>query len=154
MLTSNGPKVLEYNVRLGDPETQVILPLLAEDAYELFLSAATGKLQSARAELKPATAVTVVLASEGYPKKPRIGDVISGLEFVDDDNLIVFHAGTKNAGGQVLTNGGRVLAVSALDVDLEKAVERAYRGVEKISWPGMHFRRDIAHRALSAAKDS
>jgi phosphoribosylamine--glycine ligase len=154
MLTADGPKVLEYNVRLGDPETQVILPLLDVDAYELFLSAATGSLKPGIIPLKTMTAVTVVLASEGYPASPRIGDAIQGLDDLDDENVIVFQAATERKEGQLLTSGGRVLAVSALDETLEASVAGAYRAVEKISWPGMHFRRDIAHRALRRKEEA
>lgn len=154
MLTADGPKVLEYNVRLGDPETQVILPLLDEDAYDLFLAAGTGTLKPGPVSLKSGSAVTIVLASENYPGKPRVGDAIEGLETIQDSQTIVFHAGTKGEGEHVLTSGGRVLAISALDESLEKALERAYQSVAKICWPGMQFRRDIGHRALSARSES
>jgi phosphoribosylamine---glycine ligase len=154
MLTADGPKVLEYNVRLGDPETQVILPLLAEDAYELFLAAATGQLKPGPVQLKPGAAVTVVLAAHGYPAKPRLGDEIQGLKSIDDPETMIFHAGTRADGDKILTSGGRVLAVSAIDENLQKAVTRAYDEVAKISWSGMQFRRDIAHRALSGSAES
>lgn len=149
MLTSDGPKVLEYNVRFGDPETQAILPRLREDAFELFLSVAEGRLVERPVEFSPQAAVTVVLAAEGYPASARKGDPIEGLDQADAmDGVTVFHAGTRRDGDRILTAGGRVLGVTALGDDLAAAVELAYQAVEKIRWPGMHYRKDIAHRAL------
>lgn len=148
MLTADGPKVLEYNVRFGDPETQVILPLLDEDPYELFLAVATGGLSTRPARLRAQSALTVVLASEGYPKSPRLGDVIEGVDAARD-GVIVFHAGTKRGDdGAVLTAGGRVLTVTGLGDNLPSAAARAYEAVQTIRWPGMHYRRDIGRRAL------
>ena len=156
MLTSDGPKVLEYNVRLGDPETQVILPLMDEDAYDLFLSAASGELEPGFVRLKPEYAATVVVAAEGYPKTPRIGDAIEGCEEVDNEKTTLFHAGTKpgEQPGEIMTAGGRVLAITGLGPDLQQALDRAYEGVNKICWPGLQFRRDIGHRALSSSSKS
>lgn len=149
MLTTDGPKVLEYNVRFGDPETQVILPLLDEDAYRLLRSVADGTLESRPAALRPGAAVTVVIAAEGYPGRPRTGDAISGLEdLADVDDVIVFHAGTTLVQGAPTTSGGRVLAVTGMGADLSGAAKRAYEAVQAISWPGAHHRRDIGWRAL------
>jgi len=156
MLTSSGPKVLEYNVRLGDPETQVILPLMDEDAYDVFLAAAKGELGATPIRLKPGFAATVVIAAEGYPKTPRLGDVIEGCPKVANETTILFHAGTtlgKNT-GEIMTSGGRVLAVTGMGQNLEDALAFAYQGVSKIFWPGLQFRRDIGHRALSSTSKS
>jgi phosphoribosylamine--glycine ligase len=145
MLTSDGPKVLEYNVRFGDPECQVVVPRLVTDLGELCCNAATG------APLPPVrfrddACVAVVLASEGYPASPRTGDVISGVDdAVALPDVAVFHAGTKRtADGDLVTAGGRVLDVTALGSTIAVARQRAYHAVEKISWPGAQYRRDIA----------
>jgi len=148
MLTEDGPKVLEYNVRFGDPEAQVILPLLGEDAYLLLRSVAEGTVQSRAAKRQAGAALTVVLASEGYPVSPRKGDAIEGLVAVDDEDVIVFQAGTKvGEGGALVTAGGRVLAVTGLGDDLAAAAAKAYDSVSKIGWAGEHHRRDIGWRA-------
>jgi phosphoribosylamine--glycine ligase len=144
MLTPAGPKVLEYNVRFGDPECEVVLPRLATDLGELCLAAATGRpLPEIR--FHDDACVTVVLASEGYPAAPRTGDVIDGL---DDAAAVagamVFHAGTRRRGGDLVTAGGRVLAVSALGRSVAEARTRAYDAAGRISWRGMQCRRDIA----------
>ncbi|MEE2904181.1 MAG: phosphoribosylamine--glycine ligase [Myxococcota bacterium] len=156
MLTSNGPRVLEYNVRLGDPETQVILPLMDEDAYEIFLAAAKGELGSTPIRLKPEYAATVVVAAEGYPKAPRVGDMIEGCPEVDNETTILFHAGTAPGenSGEIITSGGRVLAVTGIGQSLVDALAFAYQGVQKICWPGLQFRRDIGHRALRSTSKS
>jgi phosphoribosylamine---glycine ligase len=150
MLTESGPKVLEYNVRLGDPETQVLLPILDEDAYELFWSMATGRLQPRPLRLTGRTATTVVLAAEGYPGRPRGGDQIHGLEEASAmSDVRVYHAGARREGDAVVTSGGRVLGVTGIGANLEAATARAYEAVSKISFDGMHFRRDIAARRLA-----
>ena len=145
MLTSQGPKVLEYNVRFGDPEAQVVLPRYTGDLAALLAEAAAGGLQSAP-QFDERAAVTVVLATEGYPFTPRSGDVIEGLEEAGDlPDVTVFCAGVgRDEARRWLTAGGRVLDVTALGYDLAAARATAYDAVSRISWPGMHYRTDIA----------
>ena len=145
MLTPEGPKILEYNVRFGDPECQVVVPRLASDLGGHLRESAEGRLRTP-VVWRDDACVTVVLASEGYPVSQRTGDVISGLEAAGEvEAVTVFHAGTKrNEGGDVLTSGGRVLNVTGLGATLAEARARAYAAVGRISWPGMQFRRDIA----------
>lgn len=152
MLTAEGPKVLEYNVRFGDPETQAILPLVDSDLYWLFLATAEGRLAGQRLALKPLHAATVVLASPGYPEAPKTGDVIAGLAEAEAvEGATVYHAGTRlNEAGQVVTAGGRVLSVTGLGESLEAALQKAYEASSKIHWPGVQFRRDIGFRGLSS----
>jgi len=153
MLTPTGPKVLEFNVRFGDPETQVVLPRLEGDLCALLAEAAAGALVTTP-RFRPDPAVCVVLASEGYPEHPRTGDRIAGLaEAAAVDGVTVFHAGTADDpdGSGVVTAGGRVLGVTALGPTLDEARTRAYAGVAAISWPGMQHRGDIARAAASAA---
>jgi len=150
MLTPDGPKMLEYNVRFGDPETQVVLPRLTSDLGELLASAASGEL-GAPPTFDDGAAVTVVCAAEGYPRSVRIGDVINGL---DDAQAVagatVFCAGVdSNENGQLITAGGRVLTVTGQGVDLAHARQIAYDAVSKISWPGMHHRNDIASATVA-----
>lgn len=149
MLTPAGPKILEYNVRFGDPECQVVLPRLASDLGVHLREAAEGRLRAAL-EWHSDSCVTVVLASEGYPSAPRPGDAIDGLEEAEGmDDVTVFHAGTKDSGdGRLLTAGGRVLDVTALGPTLAAARERAYAAAGCITWPGVTYRRDIAARAI------
>jgi phosphoribosylamine---glycine ligase len=160
MVTPSGPKVLEYNVRFGDPETQAVLPRLADDAVDLLMATAEGRLTGSLAEPRftDDAAVCVVLAAEHYPGPPRTGDPIEGLG--PDGQLAeavpgasIFHAGTARPSPEhaFVTDGGRVLAVSALGPSLAEARRSAYVGVEKISWPGMQFRSDIAERAAAVA---
>ena len=151
MLTPDGLKVLEYNVRFGDPEAQAVLPRLASDFAELCRDAAAG-----RAGLDPRfhedACVTVVLATEGYPASPRQGDVIEGLDDAEQlPGVTVFHAGTKPMDGKLMTAGGRVLDVTAVAPTLVEARRRAYEAAERISWPGVQYRRDIAAAAVESA---
>jgi phosphoribosylamine--glycine ligase len=145
MLTSQGPKVLEYNVRFGDPEAQVVLPRYAGNLAELLEEAASGRLESEPA-FDDRAAVTVVLATDGYPLSPRTGDVIEGLEAADAmDDVLVFRAGVAlDSAGRCITAGGRVLAVTGLGDNLAAARTTAYDAVSRISWPGMQYRTDIA----------
>ena len=147
MLTADGPKVIEYNVRFGDPETQAVLPRLRSDLLEL-LQAATrpGGLAGMEPEWSPDWAVTVVLASRGYPESSSSGDVITGLDEVEDAE--VFHAGTARTDGEIVTAGGRVLGVTALGATPGEARDRAYAGVERIDFDGRQVRGDIAARAV------
>ncbi|MDP1807080.1 MAG: phosphoribosylamine--glycine ligase, partial [Acidimicrobiales bacterium] len=150
MLTSQGPKVLEYNVRFGDPEAQVVLPRYAGNLSELLEEAASGRLES-QPQFDDRAAVTVVLATEGYPGHPRTGDVIEGLEAADAlDDVLVFRAGVGLDGaGHLVTGGGRVLAVTGLGDDLAAARATAYEAVSRISWPGVQYRTDIAAGAAA-----
>lgn len=154
MLTDQGPKVLEYNCRFGDPETQVILPRLASDLVPLLAAAAHGDLSAARVEWRREAAVTVVMAAQGYPGHYPKGKKITGLDlFVGGPDLLFFHAGTRTGpGGEIRTAGGRVLNVTALGRDLGDARRRAYEAVNRIHFPGVHFRRDIAADATEAAR--
>ena len=150
MLTPNGPKMLEYNVRFGDPETQVVLPRLTSDLGELLASAAAGQL-GAEPTFDNGAAVTVVCAAEGYPRDLRTGDVIEGL---DDAQAVagvtVFCAGVgANTNGELITAGGRVLTVTGQGATLAEARQTAYDAVSKISWPGLHHRNDIASDAAA-----
>jgi len=151
MLTPSGPKVLEFNVRFGDPETQVVLPRYVGDLGALLAEVAAGALVTTP-RFTPEPAVCVVLASEGYPEDPRTGDAVSGLaRAAEVPGVTVFHAGTAAdpATHGVVTAGGRVLGVTALGATLDEARERAYAGVAAISWPGMQYRTDIARAASS-----
>jgi phosphoribosylamine--glycine ligase len=146
MLTPSGPKVLEFNVRFGDPETQVVLPRYDGNLGELLAEAAAGRLTT-RPRFITDPAVCVVLASEGYPDAPRTGDPVAGIDDAAAlPGVIVFHAGTRSdpATGAVVTSGGRVLGVTALGVTVDQARARAYAGVAAITWPGMQHRTDIA----------
>ncbi|HEX2950010.1 MAG TPA: phosphoribosylamine--glycine ligase [Armatimonadota bacterium] len=147
MVTEEGPKVLEFNVRFGDPETQVVLPRLENDLADLFDAAVDGKLNTVTPQWSSRKAVTVVLAAGGYPGSYAKGDVIHGLDAAAAlQDVIVFHAGTKRVDGNIVTNGGRVLNVTALGDTFADAIDKAYTAVGKISWNGMTYRRDIAAR--------
>jgi phosphoribosylamine--glycine ligase len=148
MLTENGPRVLEFNCRFGDPETQSILPLIESDLLSLLWGSATGSLEG-EALLGEAAAVSVVLASGDYPERADSGTPIDGVEEAESTGALVFHAGTAKHGERLVTNGGRVLVVTATGDDLGAARERAYEAVRQISFAGMRFRRDIA---LAAAE--
>ena len=152
MVTAEGPKLLEFNVRFGDPETQAVLMRLESDLAEVLLATAEGRLSEVTLEWTSEPAVCVVLASAGYPGKYPKGLPIKGIEAAEDTGAVVFQAGTKMQDGQLVTAGGRVLGVTARGVDLRDAVARAYQAVEKISWEGMQYRRDIAHRAFEHLK--
>jgi phosphoribosylamine--glycine ligase len=142
-------KVLEFNCRFGDPETQPIMLRLKSDLVALCLAALDGKLDSASVEWDPRPALGVVMAAGGYPFDYRSGDVISGLADAVADDCKVFHAGAKRQGDHVVTAGGRVLCVCALGESVGEAQQRAYRLVDRISWTNAYFRRDIGHRAIS-----
>ena len=152
MLTPKGPKVLEFNCRFGDPETQVIMPLLDDhcDWAKIMLAAANGCLDSVDVKFKDAFACTVVGAAAGYPGKYEKGMDITIPTF--DDNTIAFHAGTAKVDGRLETNGGRVLTVTSVSPTLEKAIHQAREGISKVNFKGIFFRNDIGHRALSFLK--
>ena len=147
MLTADGPKVLEYNARFGDPETQVVLPRMKNDLAELFEACIDGTLDQTELEFEDNAAVCVVLASEGYPEHYEKGYPVSGLEkFKDADGYYVFHAGTKfDEKGQVVTNGGRVLGVTAVGKDLKKARVNAYQAAEWVEFGNKYMRNDIGY---------
>ena len=150
MLTADGPKVLEFNCRFGDPETQAIVPRLDSDLAELLAASATGTLGDAKVMWRPEPCVTVILASGGYPEAYETGVPIEGIEEASAlKDVRVFHSGTARQEGRVVTAGGRVLAVSALGKDLAEARARAYEAVSLISFKGMHHRTDIAKEAAS-----
>ncbi len=152
MITSDGPKVLEFNVRFGDPEAQAIFPRMKSDLFPLLMEVADGDLKQHRLEWRREPAVSVVMTSGGYPGSYEKGKPITGLpagKVELDDDLLVFQAGTKVSDGQVVTSGGRVLAVTALGQNLKAAIDRSYAGVERIQFEGQHFRKDIGHRALA-----
>jgi phosphoribosylamine--glycine ligase len=152
MLTPDGPKLVEYNVRFGDPEAQVVLPRVGTDLTELLAAAAAGDLEAAAAPtVVDEAAVLVVLAAEGYPSAPRIGDPISGLDDVKAmEGVTVFHAAVGELEGRLVTAGGRVLNVVGTGADLATARARAYDAVGRISWLGMHHRSDIAREAAQS----
>lgn len=149
MITAAGPRVIEFNVRFGDPETQAVLPLLDGDLAQIMLACAAGRLDPAAVRWHDGSAACVVMASRGYPGAHDTGKPITGLEAAAAAGALVFHAGTARRGGQVVTAGGRVLGVTAVAPDIAAAVRAAYRGVAAIHFDGAQFRRDIAWRALA-----
>ena len=147
MLTKDGPKVLEYNCRFGDPETQAILPLLESDLAEIMLACCRGHLQTTPVLWKPQSSCCVVMASEGYPYACKTGLQLKGLEQSD---AIIFHAATKkNADGQIVSSGGRVLGITGLGDTLQTAIQNAYRGVKTVVFPTSQYRTDIANQGTS-----
>jgi phosphoribosylamine--glycine ligase len=150
MLTDDGPRVLEFNCRFGDPETQSILPVVEGDLLGTIAAAAAGDLGEAELAVADDAAVTVVLAGRDYPAESDYGTRIAGIEEAEDAGALVFHAGTALRDGGLVTNGGRILDVTATGATLADARARAYDAVERISFEGMRFRRDIALAAASA----
>jgi phosphoribosylamine--glycine ligase len=149
MLTAAGPKVLEFNCRFGDPETQPLMMRLKSDAFEVLMAVAEGRLDQITLDWDPRPALCVVATSRGYPGKYPSGVPISGIEKADAlANVKVFHAGTKMQDGQLVTDGGRVLAVTAVGDTIHQAQERAYHAMGLVHFDGMHFRKDIGHRAI------
>ena len=149
MLTEKGPRVLEFNVRFGDPETQVILPRLQSDLVSVFEAVARGDLGDLELEWSPQVSVCVVIAAEGYPGSYSSGAEISGVTMAEEDpSTVVFHAGTTLDGDRLLTSGGRVLGVTSLGDTLDSAIMKAYEAVNKIHFTGMYYRRDIAAKGL------
>jgi phosphoribosylamine--glycine ligase len=147
MLTREGPKVLEFNARFGDPEAQAVLPLLQSDLVELALKVAEGRLQGTRLSWREGAAACVVLAAPGYPENPRKGIPLHLPE--PPEGVLVFHAGTRREGGRLVSAGGRVLNVVGLGKDLKEALERAYAFIPRIGFPGAVYRRDIGRKALA-----
>lgn len=148
MLTEKGPRVLEYNVRFGDPETQPIMVRMKSDIVDLFQACLDGTLDQAELEWYDEAAVCVIMASGGYPASSEKGVPINGLDDITPEEAIVFHSGTAVKDDQVVTNGGRVLGVTAKDATIKGAIDKAYAAVEKIHFDHMQFRRDIGARAL------
>ena len=149
MVTSKGPKLIEYNVRFGDPECQVLMLRLKSDALDLLEATARGTLKTAEPAFSDEVALTVVLAAKGYPVNPEKGSEIRGVNGQDDDKLMVFHAGTLHRDGKLIANGGRVLNVTALGRTVSEARDRAYAEVDRIDWPAGFCRRDIGWRAVA-----
>ena len=147
MITPQGPKVVEFNARFGDPETQVVLPLLDSDLGQIMMACATGTLTADMVKWKDSSAACVILASKGYPETSSKGDVIHG-DIKQHDTTIVFHSGTKLVGDEYVTNGGRVLGVVGLGKDLRTALDRAYGRIEHINFEGMQYRTDIGAKAF------
>jgi len=146
MRTVDGPRLLEYNVRFGDLETQALMPLLASDAFTLLDGAARGELTDADVRWHPGACACVVMAATGYPGPPRLGVPID-LPADPGPGVVIFHAGTaRDAEGRLVTAGGRVLGVTATGVDIDEAVDRAYAAVGRIGFPGAHYRSDIGRR--------
>jgi phosphoribosylamine--glycine ligase len=151
MISADGIKVLEYNCRFGDPETQVVVPLIDGDLAEIFLSIAEHRFDPSKVKLHSATAVCVVMASHGYPDEYQSGKQIIGLENIKaEDGVVVFHAGTRKADSKIVTSGGRVLGVTAIGFndELDQTIRNAYRAVEKITFDGAYYRSDIGKKAL------
>jgi phosphoribosylamine--glycine ligase len=148
IVTDRGPKVLEYNCRFGDPETQAVLPLLESDLVQIFSDIADGYLNIEEIKWKDQSCVCVVMASRGYPESSEKGTVINGLSTCGDDDCFIFHAGTAKKDGNYVTNGGRILGVTAVDHTLRGAIAQAYEAVQNISFDGMQYRKDIGMRAV------
>lgn len=149
MLTDEGPKVVEFNCRFGDPETQAVLPLVDGDFLELLNSAGAGSINKESVKYNGKTSVCVIAASEGYPGSYPKGLEIFGLDKNKDEEIIVYHAGTKNTDNKIVTSGGRVLGVNAtIHGDLKSCKEKAYEGLKQICFEGMYFRKDIADKAI------
>jgi phosphoribosylamine--glycine ligase len=149
MLTADGPQVLEFNVRFGDPEAQAVLLRMEDDLAELLLAASSGGLGAHRPHFRKGAAACLVMAAEGYPGAPKKGAVIGGLEEAErEEGVAVFHAGTAERDGQIVVAGGRVLNVCALGEDLREALRRAYDAAARIDWPGRVLRTDIGRRVL------
>ncbi len=155
MLTQEGPKVLEFNARLGDPETQVVLPRMRSDLLDILIPLADSDLEGVNIQWDSQAAVCVTITAEGYPGPYQKGKEISGLEMADEiENTVVFHAGTTQMRDKTVTSGGRVLGVTSRAASLEAAIIRAYEGVNKIHFDGMYYRPDIASRDLSQGERS
>lgn len=150
ILTENGLSVLEFNSRFGDPETQVVLPLLETDLLDIAEACIDGRLKDVDIKWKNEAAVCVVLASKGYPEKAESGKAVTFADL--PENVICFHAGTKSENEKVLTSGGRVFGLTALGIDIESAIETVYANVKNVSFDGMQYRKDIAQKALQGAK--
>jgi len=153
MLTSEGPKLLEFNARFGDPEAEIYMRLLETDLLDIVDASIDGKLNEIEIKWKDKFACNIVLCSAGYPGNYEKGKEIKGIEGTEsDDDIVIFHAGTKMEGDKLITNGGRVLGVSAIGDTLQEALQKAYKAIEKISFEGIQYRRDIGKKALELSK--
>jgi phosphoribosylamine--glycine ligase len=153
MITEDGPKLIEYNARFGDPETQVLMLRLMSDLLPALIASRDGQLKNFDLRWYPDAALTVVMAAKGYPGEYKRGSVIEGLdEAAKVEGVEVFHAGTKSEGGKILANGGRVLNVSARGKSVGEARARAYQAIERIKWPDGFCRRDIGWQAVKREK--
>jgi phosphoribosylamine--glycine ligase len=153
MITSEGPKLIEYNVRFGDPECEAIMPLIEGDFAELLMAVASGRLSEIEPRLSPESAVTVIVAAKGYPGTPVSGGAIRAIEAAEQVNgVTVFHAGTARSDGNLVAKGGRVLAVTATGDSFAEARARAYRAVDQIDFADGFHRRDIGWRELERAQ--
>jgi len=149
MIYNGHPKVLEFNARFGDPETQPVLMRMKGDIVPILEACMKGTLSQQRIEWDSRASVCVVMASKGYPGDYEKGKVIKGLKEVSQiEGVFAFHAGTALKNGQIMTNGGRVLGVTGLGEDIPRAIERTYQAIKKISWDGVHYRTDIGQKAL------
>ncbi|KFC75307.1 Phosphoribosylamine--glycine ligase [Bosea sp. LC85] len=154
MITAQGPKLIEYNVRFGDPECEVLMPRLKSDIVPAFLAACDGVLDSFDLRWLDEAALTVVLAARGYPETPEKGSIIRGIEKAEaDDDVLVFHAGTKQSGTDIIADGGRVLNVVGLGKNVSEAQQRAYAAVDAIDWPEGFCRRDIGWQAVKREQE-
>lgn len=154
ILTENGPKVIEYNSRFGDPETQSVLPLLDGDLLKIMMACTEGKLEESMVSWKSGAAACVIEASGGYPSSYEKGKEIFGMNRMGQlDDVTIYHAGTRYEAGKYYTNGGRVLGITATAPTLKEALEKAYAGVDKVTFEGMHVRRDIGAKALKGIKE-
>jgi phosphoribosylamine---glycine ligase len=150
MITDAGPRVLEFNARFGDPETQCIMARMRSDIVPILQQVAEGALKDTKIEWAKEPAVCVVVAGKGYPDSAETGQEIKGLAGLDgESDVIVYHAATANKEGRLVTVGGRVLGVTALGANLDAAIARAYEAVGRVSFEGMQYRRDIGRRALA-----
>jgi phosphoribosylamine--glycine ligase len=149
MITDDGPELIEYNVRFGDPECQVLMPRLKSDLVELMLAAIDGQLLAHEPEWSDETALTVVMASKGYPGSYEKNTPITGIGAAESTGALVFHAGTALKGGELVATGGRVLDVTALGNSVGEAQHRAYMAIARIDWPNGFCRRDIGWRAVA-----
>ncbi|MCG2724881.1 MAG: phosphoribosylamine--glycine ligase [Elusimicrobia bacterium] len=144
MIAKSGPKVLEFNVRFGDPEAQAVIPLINEDLLEIIIAAVEGKIAEKKLSIKTGACVSIVLSSGGYPENPEKGKEIKGLEnFANSQEIMIFHSGTKKDSGKWLTNGGRVLNIAAIAPNIEEAREKVYFSASHILFDGVHYRKDI-----------
>ena len=148
MITEDGPKVLEFNVRFGDPETQAVLMRLESDLADVMQKTASKSLSEVELKWSSEPAVCVVMTAGGYPGAYGKGDVIEGLDVAAETGAVVFHAGTSLQDGKIVTSGGRVLGITAKGANIAEAAANVYKAVDKISWPGVNYRKDIAYRAL------
>jgi phosphoribosylamine--glycine ligase len=152
MLTKDGPQLIEYNVRFGDPECQVLMMRLKDDLLVLLKAAADGQLGHVSVRWRDEAALTVVMAARGYPGTPEKGSAISGLDVAATGGVEIFHAGTAEADGRLVANGGRVLDVTATGSTVAEAQARAYAAVDRIDWPEGFYRRDIGWREIEREK--